>query len=294
MKKVVILFAMLFAVTSVIPANANATNTIVIIDNGFNSSLISNEILELCITSINVGCNNGTGFDSGLNASNTVEKVSRSFQKEWDHGTQMASIVNQLSPSANLILIRTARVLKNGSVIAGSDKDFDVALDWVIANTSRYNIVAVSFSRGQNVWTRTANAKCPALESLKTDIATLKSLGVATVIAAGNNKNRTNIDYPACISDAVAISTRSKFDNKDGTANPTSNTNISADTDFVAYGTFNTVLGPVAESSSAATAAFAALWSNRFASSFDNTYLNIKNSGIKTKGFDAISVDVLK
>jgi hypothetical protein len=294
MKKFSLLFAVLLTAVSITPASASESNTIVIIDNGFDASVISNEILELCITSINVGCNNGAGFDSGANASGTAEKVSLSSKREWNHGTIMASIVNQVSPNSSLILIRNARVLKNGSVISGSDRDFDVALDWVIENAKKYNIVAVSFSRGQNNWTRLRNAQCPVSESIKADIANLKNLGVATVIAAGNNRNRSNIDYPACISDSVAISTRSKFDNRDGTANPTSNTNISRDTDFVAYGTFNTVLGPVAESSSAATAAFAGYWSNSYAGSFDLTYSNLKKSGIRTKGFESVAVDVLK
>jgi hypothetical protein len=137
-------------------------------------------------------------------------------------------------------------------------------------------------------------APCPTNDSLFAGISALQSLGVATVISSGNNGSRTNINDPACLEPAVAISTRSVYDNEDGTANPTLNTNISDVTDFLALGTFRTSHGLVSESSSAAAAAFAAKWASAHAGSYSSTYNLLKNSGVATKGFDAVAVDVLE
>jgi hypothetical protein len=293
MKKIALIFAALLAMTGVAPAQAEQQATVVVIDSGFSTNHLPDGTLELCVIYVNVGCNNGTGFEFGSGSSDTQNKVSPRFRKDWNHGTIMANIVHQINSDVRLIVIRNARVLKNGSVIAGNEKDLELSLAWAIENAERYNISAISFSRGQHTWTRAKSPQCPINENIRSKIIQLQELGVATVIAAGNNRNKSRIDYPACISESVAISTRSKFDNRDGSANPTLNTNIGADTDFVVYGTFSTPLGRVAESSSAATAAFAGYWSKVSNGSFTETYNSLLFSGKTTKGFSAVSLDVI-
>lgn len=388
MKKLAVLFAALFAIVGIAPAQASTPATVVVIDSGFDSSVINNVVAELCIVDLPKGCNNDSGFDDSSGAagpgvitvsakpSAEVAKLERivnllkkrgispariapyearleaaraaagggstqsvqiqpAYIKDWNHGTQMASIVNQINPNANVILIRNAKVNSNGVVTLGNEKDFERSLEWVYANASKYNITAVSFSRGDHSWaTKSAGSssevaklerivnllksrnypawrirvyedrleaaraavqgpECPVSASIQSDIVSLQSLGVATVIAAGNDRDHNYIDYPACISEAVAVSTMATYGNADGTANPSNNTNISSKTDFVVTGTFNTVYGDVALSSSAATAAMAAYWSHNANGNFDATYNTIVSGGYATAGHSAIAVDVL-
>lgn len=338
MKKLAVVFAALFAIVGIAPAQASEPATVVIIDSGFEASQLDNVILEVCVVSIRIGCNNRSGFEEGAGASGSDYPIRSRYQKDWEHGTIMADIVNQVNPNANLILLRNSKVVR-GNVIPGNLRDFEKALEWVQDNASKYNIVAVSFSRGSNGYFKKASsnanverriaayerviniykarnlspatiarfeaiveglraqlggtAPCPSNPSIEADVVTLQSLGVATLIAAGNDGSRTNINEPACLEPVVAVSTRSQYDNADGSANATLNTNIGDATDFVALGSYSTSFGPVAESSSAATAALAARWVKAYAGSYSATYELLRNSGVATSGFAATAVNVL-
>ena len=57
--------------------------------------------------------------------------------------------------------------------------------------------------------------------------------------------------------------------------------------------TFCCSFGPVAESSSAATAALAAKWVKAYAGNCSATHELLKNSGVATSGFAATAVNVL-
>lgn len=338
MKKIAVLFAALLVMVGVTPAQAEQPATVVVIDTGFEASQLDNVILEVCVVSIRTGCNNNTGFEEGAGASGSNFRINPRFAKDWQHGTIMADIVNQVNPEANVILIRNSKVVR-GNVIAGNLADFEKALEWVQDNAVKHNIVAVSFSRGSNgYFTKSSSnanterriaaferviathkarnssplviarleasvadlraqlggvAPCPSNPSIESDINTLQGLGVATLIAAGNDGSRTNVNDPACLEPAVTVSTRSVYNNSDGTANPTLNTNIGNATDFVALGSYNTAFGPVAESSSAATAALAAVWAKVNVGSYAATYELLKSSGVATSGFAATAVNVL-
>ena len=338
MKKIAVLFAALLVMVGVTPAQADQPATVVVIDSGFEASQLDNVILEVCVVSIRIGCNNNSGFEEGAGASGSNFPIRSRFAKDWEHGTIMADIVNQVNPDANLILIRNSKVVR-GNVIAGNLKDFEKALEWVQDNAVKHNIVAVSFSRGSNGYFKKASsnantekriaayervikiykarnmspatiarfeaivadlkaqlggvAPCPSNPGIESDIVALQNLGVATLIAAGNDGSRTNINEPACLEPAVAVSTRSIYDNNDGTANATLNTNIGDATDFVALGSYSTSFGPVAESSSAATAALAAKWVKAYAGNYSATYELLRNSGVATAGFAATAVNVL-
>lgn len=338
MKKLAVIFAALFAIVGIAPAQASEPATVVVIDSGFEASQLDNVILEVCVVSIRIGCNNNSGFEEGSGASGSSYPIRSRYQTDWNHGTMMADVVNQVNPDANLILIRNSKVVR-GNVIAGNLKDFEKALEWVQDNAQKYNIVAVSFSRGSNDYFKKASsnanvekriaayerviniykarnlspatiarfeaivadlkaqlggtAPCPSNPGIEADVVALQNLGVATMISAGNDGSRTNINEPACLEPVVAVSTRSQYDNADGTANVTLNSNIGDATDFVAFGTYDTVLGRAVESSSAATAAMAAYWAKNYAGSYASTYDVMSSSSVVTAGFKAPAVDVL-
>jgi hypothetical protein len=262
LKKIVGLLILAITSFTLTPAHANVGPSVVVIDSGFDTSVIQNVVAEACILTLKSGCNNRTGFEEGPGASGSSVPIRFNWVSEWRHGTRMASIVNQINPNAKLILIRNAAVIPSGSVNVGSERDFNLALQWVINNKEKYNISAVSFSRGSNLVTRTG--VCPINKDIQANIITLQNLGVATVIAAGNNADKINVSYPACIPEAVAVSgiySQSYTPKVWSSYRETRGTNSGTLTDFFAYGNFNTPLGPVAESTSSSAAAFAGYWS---------------------------------
>jgi hypothetical protein len=267
----------------------NAKKTVVVIDSGFDTSKFS-PIAEVCILTVK-RCNNGQAFDESVGASTTSLTMTKNGQKEWRHGTIMADIVRQINPHVNLILIRNAFVVPSGAVNIGGIKEFNLSMDWVIKNKEKYNIAAVSFSRGQITWTQKSTT-CPIDTTTQNQIVTLQNLGVATVMPAGNNRNKTNISYPACIAEAVAISgiySQNYTPKIFSTYRETHGTNSGAATDFFAMGNFKTVAGPVAESTSASTAAFAGHWSKVTNGNYFETYAKIASTMTAKKYVDVLA-----
>lgn len=264
----------------VAPAHAVEKPTVAIIDSGFTSSSL-NPIKEICILTTK-NCNNKTAFDDSVGSANTNIPLMTNWKSEWDHGTKMADIVRQINPNANLILIRNAVVTAKGAVNIGGIEEFKLSLKWVIDNAKKYNITSVSFSRGQHTWT--SKGSCPIDLGIQSQIITLQSLGVATVIAAGNNADKVNIDYPACIPEAVAISgiySQNYTPKVWSSYRQTFGTNSGVMTDFYAMGNFNTIAGPVAESTSSSTAAFAGYWSKVWNGSYVDTYNKILKESLQ-------------
>ena len=289
MKKLAIFLSVTLALFGVVPANASEKPSVVIIDSGFDTSKVT-PIVEVCVLTLNF-CPNGTAFDESVGSSNANAALSRNGQREWNHGTVMADIVRQINPDANLIFIRNAFINKSGAVRTGGIKEFNLSLDWVIQNKERYNITAVSFSRGQSTWTKKSST-CPADLATQGQIVSLQNLGVATVIAAGNDRNKTNVSYPACISEAIAVSgiySQNYTPNIFSTYRETRGTNSGAATDFFAYGNFTTVAGKVAESTSASTAAFAGYWSKVSSGNYFETYEKISSTMTSQKFIDVLN-----
>lgn len=281
MKKIIAIASALLLATSVTPAVANEKPTVVIIDSGFDSELL-NPIKEVCIL-VTKNCNNGNAFDDSLGSSDTNIQLMPSWKSEWDHGTKMADIVRQINPNVNIILIRNAIVTSRGAVNIGGTKEFELSLQWVKDNAKRYNISAVSFSRGSNAWVR-AGKGCPIEVGIQSKIVDLQSLGIATVIAAGNNGDKVNVSYPGCIPEAVTISgiySQNYTPKIWSSYRETRGTNSGALTDFFAMGNFNTIAGPVAESTSSSAAAFAGYWSKVWSGSYPETYKNISQNALQ-------------
>jgi hypothetical protein len=290
MKKLAsVIVGLSMAIVGVTPAQADTKPTVVIIDSGFDTSMVT-PIAEVCVLTMKF-CPNGTTFDESAGASNANGVMSKNGQREWRHGTVMADIVRQINPNANLIFIRNAFVNSRGAVNPGGIKEFNLSMDWVIKNKEKYNITAVSFSRGQIAWTKKSST-CPIDPTTQSQIVTLQNMGVATVMPAGNDRNKKNIGYPACISEAIAISgiySQNYTPKIFSTYRETFGTNSGAATDFFAYGNFTTVVGKVAESTSASTAAFAGYWSKVSNGNYLETYSKIASTMTAKK-----YVDVLK
>lgn len=194
MKKIVALLSVgLLAIIGVSPAQANSQGSIAIIDVNFESHLIDGPVTEICITS-QVICN-----------MSVVPRNASQF-KAFNHGTIMADVARSANPSAHLILLEAGST-KTG-VITGNQ--LLAALNWVVANASQQNIKAVSFSynagNGSRCTPSAPGANISLVHnSIVSAIANLKVSGIKFYASTGNHASKSQIDYPACISDSVAV-----------------------------------------------------------------------------------------
>jgi hypothetical protein len=193
MKKIAAIAAVLFALVAVSPAQAETPNAIAIIDANFDSSLISGNVVDVCVVG-EVLC------------ARDDKPVTSSHFRNYNHGTIMADIVRANNPGATIILIRAANI--KTSVINGLG--FEAALDWIQENRNAYNIGSVSFSYNAGNGSRCLPAS-PGVNVIDThneivsDISLLKAMGTTVYAASGNHGRGDRIDYPACIDDVVAV-----------------------------------------------------------------------------------------
>jgi len=273
MRKLLALVLLLVGVS--FPAQAN-TPTVAIIDVGFNASLFPNNVVaEVCIVS-NAACPNGQRFQESAGAASVPANALPAFA----HGTTMLSILTSVNPDAKVVLIRILGLSANGRAGGYTIDDVTTALRWVVDNSSRLNIKAVSISQGR------VNAPCRATPELTGAISSLKQQEVAVIASTGNEKNRTNIAVPSCIDDVISVGATDNPALRGGeawdkNATPTIAlySNGNASTDFYTNGRFfHTAMNgsrQFAVGTSNATAAFAGWWMKNLKSTINETYASI-------------------
>lgn len=123
----------------------------------------------------------------------------------YDHGTHVAGIAagtnssyKGIAPAAQLISIQVFTNV-SGQALA-YDSDIIKGLQRVLALSSTYNIASVNMSLGSGKYTSACDTT-----SMKTAIDNLRSAGIATVIASGNDAYTNAVSYPGCISTAVTV-----------------------------------------------------------------------------------------
>ena len=145
-----------------------------------------------------------------------------SFLENCGHGTHVAGIaagkmtltdfgaLSGIAPDARIIAIKVmtfdafgrARPLTS-DIIKGLERVFELK--------DYYKIAAVNLSLGSGQYTDTAT--CDSAEKLmKAAIDQLRSVGIATVAASGNETWRDALNTPACISSAVSVGAVTKYD----------------------------------------------------------------------------------
>jgi len=191
-KKISIVSAIAIASTTLFwtPAAQADADTIAIIDEHFEPSLISGETVSVCVLS-EFSCN----FRS-------TPRTAAQWQS-YNHGTIMADVVRQTNPNAKIILIKAAMVT---SKVNGTN--LNLALDWLVANGQAHGVDSISFSynSGNGTTCRPAhNGNIHTMhETIVGKIATLKSQGINFYAASGNHSS-VRIDYPACIQDVISV-----------------------------------------------------------------------------------------
>jgi len=297
MKKIAVAVIAVLSLVFLQPVNAEPSKSIVIIDTAIDSSLpqLSNKLIqEVCIVTSGV-CPNGKTFQEGKGAATLP--VTQVYSNGFEHGTIMSLIANQVNPDVNIIFIRIAGINpKTGAMYTFSTTELTQALDWVIINKTKYNVVSVSSSIGTHVL-NTTGSYCPIKATHSTLIGNINKLillEVPTMFASGNNGDVNRIDFPACITTAVAVSGSDyNVDDKNfiGTWS-----NSGPETDFYALGVYNTQVKK-AVGTSASTAALSAYWAKNYKGTYKTTfdYLKSITQPIKnTKITSNVFVDILK
>jgi hypothetical protein len=185
------------------PANATGAKTLVIIDSGINTNLDWAKaaiVEEACF--IEYGkCPNGLASMTGPGAAHLDPALVK--DKALSHGTQMASVAVATNPNVKIVVVRIVGMSAKGFANSYTTRGLATAMDWVVANSQRLNVGAVSISLGRAY----SEASCPiaAEPRLQSQIVSLASMNVPTVIASGNNSNKLKVNYPACIPEAIAV-----------------------------------------------------------------------------------------
>jgi len=275
MKKIAVGIAVVLGLTLLQPVSAQAANeSIVIIDTAIDSTRKEFQgkiIQEVCILEDGGLCPNGTTFQEGPGAATLPSNIV--YANGFEHGTIMTLIANKVNPDINIIFIRSAGLRSGNKLISFSYLSVQKALDWVITNKTKYNIVSVSASVGHHNL-NTGENYCPIKSVHSNFIANinkLSSLNVPVMFPSGNNeRDRTRIDFPACIPVAVAVGATNPYTS--GTV-PTISifTNTGPEIDFYALGTFMTPIKN-AVGTSGATVALSAYWAKKYKLTFNETY----------------------
>ena len=131
------------------------------------------------------------------------------------HGTVVAGEIGSsdatysgVAPDVNLIALKVLDATGSGTF-----GNVENALDWVVANQAKYNIVAVNLSLGSGNYT------VNPFTFLDSDFTTLKNDGVFIAVAAGNsyftNSSALGLDYPAV--DPLVVSVGAVYNGSYGT-----------------------------------------------------------------------------
>jgi subtilisin len=130
------------------------------------------------------------------------------------HGTHVAGIAagrddgsigfSGVAKDASIIAIQVYSFFSDCGCIGAYDSDILAGLERVQTLSSTFNIAAVNLSLGGETYT--TQTECDTTYPAYIDaIANLRSLGIATVIASGNNGSSNSIEAPGCISGAISV-----------------------------------------------------------------------------------------
>ncbi|MCB9159290.1 MAG: S8 family serine peptidase [Caldilineaceae bacterium] len=207
--------------------------TVVVLDTGIDNNhpfVAGNLVDEACFSTSVPGlttslCPNGSTSQFGPGAADALTPACIvNGQLRCAHGTHVAGIAagaatgsvtfNGVAPGANLIAIQIFTRVDDANICApaaapcfGSfTTDQLLALDYVLTTlTPTYAVAAVNMSLGAGLYS--SQTQCdndnPGIEAA---IGALRNVGIATVIAAGNDGSRNGLSQPACVSSAVAVS----------------------------------------------------------------------------------------
>ncbi|MCP6757423.1 MAG: S8 family serine peptidase [Fischerella sp. CENA71] len=199
-----------------------AGQTVAILDTGVDSShpfLADKVVSEACYSTTDSAyqstslCPNGSlqqlGTGSAVNCPTTID--------DCNHGTHVAGIAAGKGPNfsgvakdAKIIAIQIFSRFNSASqcdpkpapCVLSYVSDQIRGLEQVYNLRSNFTIAAANMSLGGGKYTSNCDTTS---QNLKAIIDNLRSVGIATVIAAGNEGSTNGLGFPACISSAISV-----------------------------------------------------------------------------------------
>jgi hypothetical protein len=167
---------------------------------------------EACFSTTNAevttACPNGSDQQIGTGAAAPCP------DSGCDHGTHVAGIVagsnstlKGVAPAASIIAIQVFS-RKNGCTTgkcqSAYSSDWILAMEHVYSLRNQYQIAAVNMSLGGSKFSSYCDG-ISGVQAAKQVIDNLRSVGIATIIATGNDGYADAIGFPSCISSAVSV-----------------------------------------------------------------------------------------
>jgi subtilisin family serine protease len=205
--------------------------TVAVIDTGIDAShpFLAGKVVSEACYSARRDCPNGQTNQIGAGAGAPCD-----YAEGCTHGTHVAGIAagsgetsRGVAPGADLIALQVFSRF-DGDECEGSGEDpctaafvsdQTAALERVFALRDVFSIAAVNISIGGST-TFASQSSCDLLDGpRKAVIENLRSVGIPTVVAAGNDGSTTGLSSPACISGAVSVGATNDADGIAGFSN---------------------------------------------------------------------------
>lgn len=184
--------------------------TVGILDSGVDSAhpwLTGKVVSEACYATYQIGsssgyCPNGLWTQTGPGSARPCSFIA------CDHGTHVAQTAagswSGVAYRANIIAVQVFHRSSDGKARSFTS-DQVWGLKYIYDLRTTYNIAAVNLSIGSDI---AYAGYCDNLDSnnslFYSYVATLRSVGIATVISSGNGNYRDGLSSPACISNVVS------------------------------------------------------------------------------------------
>jgi subtilisin family serine protease len=201
-------------------AGLNGSGTVIaVVDSGVDRThafLAPRVVAEACFASAEAGpggdCPNGEATQIGPGAAETCAFAPLACS----HGTHVAGITagsgpefSGVAPAAGLIAVQVFHastecflLLEEFPCPRAYESDIVAGLEYVLSLSDQHNIAAINMSLGGTAYDSACDAESPLFSAI---INNLKSVGIATIAASGNEGLTDGIAEPACIGAAISV-----------------------------------------------------------------------------------------
>jgi subtilisin family serine protease len=226
-------------------AGLNGSGAVIaVVDSGvdrMHAFLAPRVVAEACFASAEFGtggdCPNGEATEIGPGAAETCAFAPLACS----HGTHVAGIAmgsgtvfSGVAPGARLIAVQVFHAstecfffFEEFPCPRAYESDIVAGLEYVLSLREQHNIAAVNMSLGGTPYDSACDAESPLFAAI---IDNLKSVGIATIAASGNEGLTDGITEPACIAAAISVGATTDEDEVAWFSN------VSADLDLLAPG----------------------------------------------------------